>query len=101
MKAGRGEQVVPSLRIDALLWYLRFAPSRSAAKKLAEKKIVRLNGRRVERGHSPVRIGDILTMPRGNDVYVIRIACLPPRRGSAIEAAQYYEPLQTDDCASK
>ena len=95
MKEGRGEQIIPSLRIDALLWYLRFAPSRSAAKTLAEKRIVRLNGRRVERGHLPVRIGDILTMPRGNDVCVIRIISLPPRRGSAIEAAQHYEPLQT------
>jgi ribosome-associated heat shock protein Hsp15 len=85
----------PALRIDKLLWYLRFAHNRVMARKLAEKGHVRLNGRRIERGHVKVRQDDILTVPQGNDVHVIRIIALPERRSSALQAQSCYEILQT------
>ena len=77
----------PALRIDKLLWYLRFAHNRVMARKLAERGHVRLNGRRIERG--------ILTVPQGQDVHVIRIIALPERRSSALQAQSCYEILQT------
>lgn len=85
----------PALRIDKLLWYLRFAHNRVMARKLAEKGHVRLNGRRIERGHVKVRQDDILTVPQGNGVHVIRIIALPERRSSALQAQSCYEILQT------
>ena len=85
----------PALRIDKLLWYLRFAHNRMMARKLAEKGHIRLNGRRIERGHVKVRQDDILTVPQGNDVHVIRIIALPQRRSSALQAQSCYEILQT------
>jgi ribosome-associated heat shock protein Hsp15 len=85
----------PALRIDKLLWYLRFAHNRVMARKLAEKGHVRLNGRRIERGHVKVRQDDILTVPQGQDVHVIRIIALPERRSSALQAQSCYEILQT------
>jgi len=83
------------LRIDKLLWYLRFAHNRVMARKLAEKGHVRLNGRRIERGHVRVRQGDILTVPQGHEVHVVRIIVLPERRSSALQAQSCYEILQT------
>ncbi|MEH6660324.1 MAG: RNA-binding S4 domain-containing protein [Parasphingorhabdus sp.] len=65
------------------------------ARKLAEKGHIRLNGRRIERGHVKVRQDDILTVPQGNDVHVIRIIALPQRRSSALQAQSCYEILQT------
>ena len=93
--AERTSPAQPVLRIDKLLWYLRFAHNRVMARKLAEKGHVRLNGRRIERGHVRVRQGDILTVPQGHEVHVVRIIVLPERRSSALQAQSCYEILQT------
>ncbi|MEW4467686.1 S4 domain-containing protein [Parasphingorhabdus sp. JC815] len=85
------------LRIDKLLWFLRFAGNRAMAKKLANRGLVRLNGRRVDRAHMMVRQGDILTIPKGREVHVIRIAVLPVRRGSAVDAESCFERLRTGE----
>ncbi len=83
-----------SIRIDKLLWFLRFCRNRTMAKKLAEQGHVRLNGRRVERAHLLVRANDILTLPVGRDIQVIRIISLPERRGGAPAAQSCYEILK-------
>jgi len=87
----------PSQRIDRFLWFARLTGNRSAAQALAERGIVRLNGRRVERAHTPVRRGDLLTLPLGNAVRVIRIVELPGRRGPAPEARTHYELIEQGD----
>jgi ribosome-associated heat shock protein Hsp15 len=86
-----------ALRIDKLLWFLRFARNRTMAKKLANKGHVRLNGRRVDRAHMMVRQGDILTIPQGREVHVIRISALPLRRGSAPDVQSCFERLRTGE----
>ena len=93
--ADRPPAADPVLRIDKLLWYLRFARNRVMARKLAEQGYVRMNGRRIERGHVKVRQGDILTIPQGQHVHVVRIIALPERRSSALQAQSCYEILQT------
>lgn len=85
-----------SQRIDLFLWYARLAPSRSAAQALAARAIIRLNGRRIERAHTPVRAGDVIVMPQGQAVRAIRILSLPIRRGPATEALGHYEALESD-----
>jgi ribosome-associated heat shock protein Hsp15 len=84
---------LPSLRIDKFLWFARVVKSRSQAQALAEKGVIRLNGRRIERAHSAVRTGDLVTIPMGQAVRVLRIVSLPDRRGSAQDAAVCYEAL--------
>lgn len=89
MSAGQA----PTLRIDKYLWFVRLAPDRSSAQALAERGIVRLNGRRIDRAHAPVRVGDLITMPQGNAVRVIRVEHLPVRRGPAAEAQLCYSAI--------
>lgn len=84
----------PGQRIDKFLWFTRLARSRSAAQALAEKGIVRLNGRRIDRAHSPVRVGDLVTLPQGERVRVVRVLLLPERRGPASEASACYDELE-------
>ncbi|MEH6757992.1 MAG: S4 domain-containing protein [Parasphingorhabdus sp.] len=84
-----------ALRIDKLIWYLGFAGNRTMAKKLANSGHMRLNGRRVERAHMMVRQGDILTIPQGREVHVIRISALPLRRGNLPDAQTCYQRLRT------
>ena len=81
------------MRLDRFLWFARFAKTRSAAQALAQTGGVRVDGRRVERGHIPVRIGSTLAFLQGNRVRAIRIERLPPRRGPAPEAQACYVDL--------
>lgn len=83
----------PTLRIDKYLWFVRLAPDRSSAQALAERGIIRLNGRRVERAHAPVRVGDLITVPQGMAVRVIRVEKLPARRGPYSEAQLCYSAI--------
>ena len=87
----------PSLRIDKFLWFVRLAKSRSVAQKMAEDGHIRLNGRRIERAHSPVRTGDLITFPHHHGVRVVRVVQLPGRRGPAPEAQSCYEELKLGD----
>lgn len=82
------------MRIDKYLWFVRVAKSRSLAQNLAQQGFIRLNGRRVERAHSPVRVGDLITVPHGERARVLRVLRMPQRRGPATEAVLCYEELQ-------
>ena len=81
------------MRIDKLLWFLRFAKSRSLAQDIVEAGHVRLNGARVTRCAQGVAVGNWLVLPLGTQVRVIEIVALPARRGPAPEAAACYRVL--------
>ncbi len=81
------------MRIDKLLWFLRFARSRTLAQAMALQGHVRLNGKRIDKAHQAVAAGDILTLPLGRRVLVIEVLALPQRRGPAPEAQSYYRVL--------
>ncbi|MGE3692919.1 MAG: RNA-binding S4 domain-containing protein [Novosphingobium sp.] len=81
------------MRIDKLLWYLRFAKTRSVGQTMAEAGHIRLNGRRIERAHQKVSVGDTLVLPLAQGVRVIELLTLPSRRGPAVEAQSCYRVL--------
>ena len=81
------------MRIDKLLWFLRFFKSRGLAQACSETGHLRLNGRRVERCAQPVSPGDVLVIPLAGQVRVIEILMLPTRRGPAAEAQACYRTL--------
>ena len=82
-----------TLRLDLLLVRLRFARSRSPAQRWIDEGHIRCNGRRVVRVGEPIGTGDVLTLPVGRGVLVIRICALPDRRGPPCEAQSCYESL--------
>lgn len=81
------------MRIDKLLWFLRFTKTRGIAQALVGEGHIRLNGRRIERAHQGIGIGDILVLPLPAGVRVIEILMLPDRRGPAPEAQSCYRVL--------
>ena len=81
------------MRIDRLLCTLRFARTRSAAQKLVDQGYIRRNGERVLRGSLDVRVGDVLTIPLGNQVRLVEVLVLPERRGPPREAQACYREL--------
>jgi ribosome-associated heat shock protein Hsp15 len=82
-----------TLRIDKLLWHLRLSKSRSLAQALIAKGHVRLNGLRVEKPSVDVKIGDAITLPRGDSAFAFRIVLIPHRRGPASEAQACYHEI--------
>jgi ribosome-associated heat shock protein Hsp15 len=79
------------LRIDKLLFFLRFAKSRTLAQNWAETGHIRVNGRRVEKGSLSIAIGDVITLPIGETVVTIKLLSMPLRRGPACEAQLCYQ----------
>ncbi|HEY4112764.1 MAG TPA: RNA-binding S4 domain-containing protein [Rhizomicrobium sp.] len=80
-----------TLRIDKWLWHARFYKTRALAQSAAASGRIRRNGSRIEKAGSEVKPGDILTLPRGREVLVIRILACGIRRGPATEAQGLYE----------
>lgn len=81
------------MRIDQALWFLRLAASRTLAQHLVEGGHMRLNGRRIIKPSTAVKVGDVLTLALNSQVRVIALDALPTRRGPAAEAQGCYRVL--------
>ncbi|KPF88993.1 RNA-binding protein [Novosphingobium sp. AAP83] len=81
------------MRIDKVLWFLRFSGSRGMAQEWVASGHIRLNGRRIERPSADVKCGDVLVLPLPTRVRVIQLLSIPERRGPAIEAQGCYRVL--------
>ncbi|MGN7158983.1 RNA-binding S4 domain-containing protein [Sphingomonas sp. SAFR-052] len=92
--AARAPEPVPHMRLDMFLWYARLAKTRSAAQAIAIKGTLRLNGRRIERAHCPVRVGMVIAFPQQGRVQILRVEALPTRRGPPAEALTLYTRLE-------
>jgi ribosome-associated heat shock protein Hsp15 len=79
------------LRIDKLLFFLRFAKSRTLAQNWAEAGHIRVNGRRVEKASLSISTGDVITLPIGEAVVMFKLISIPTRRGPANEAKLCYQ----------
>jgi len=90
------------MRLDRFLWFVRISASRNFAQALAESGHFRIDGRRIERAHCPVRPGNILAfVTHLGDVRIIRVEALPSRRGPPAEARACYVELKTENVSQK
>jgi ribosome-associated heat shock protein Hsp15 len=80
----------PGQRIDLWLWQTRFFKSRTLAAALVAEGRVRVNGQPVSKPARTVTPGDVLTLPQGGTIRVVKILALPTRRGPAPEAQACY-----------
>jgi ribosome-associated heat shock protein Hsp15 len=81
------------LRLDKFLCYVRVVKTRGVAADLVEEGHLRIDGRIVQRGHVPVRIGNVLSFALHGRVRILRVLALPVRRGPPAEAQACYEDL--------
>ncbi|MEO6152442.1 MAG: S4 domain-containing protein [Croceibacterium sp.] len=80
------------MRLDKLLFDLRFAKTRGAAQRWIREGHMRRNGERVVRQDLAIVLGDVLTLPL-SQVMVIELLAMPQRRGPANEARACYRVL--------
>ena len=81
------------MRVDRLLWHLRFVKTRTLAQALVASGHLRRNGERVLRASCDVTEGDVLTRPSRAGVRAVEVLSLPVRRGPAAEAQGHYRVL--------
>ena len=82
------------IRIDRLLCYLRLTKTRSIAQRLIAEGHIRRNCQRITNAAVKIEVGDILTVPLGNNVRVFELISIPERRGPATEACSHYRELE-------
>jgi ribosome-associated heat shock protein Hsp15 len=92
------ERESDALRIDKWLWFARFFKSRSQATDAVAGGLVHVNGERTKPAHA-IRIGDALTITRGDLSYEVVVKKVLERRGPAPEAQSGYE--ETPDSIAK
>ena len=80
-------------RLDAWLWCARMLRTRSDCARLVQGGLVRLNRQPTDKPHARLRPGDVLTLPLGPRVRVLRVLALAVRRGPAVEARGLYEEV--------
>ena len=88
-------------RLDKWLWQARFYKTRGLAQRMCTAGKIRINSQRVRKAHYAIKAGDILTLPQGADIRVVRILAIPERRGPASEAQLCYEEFEPDAVAQE
>ncbi len=81
-----------SARLDSWVWAVRLAKTRSQATAACRAGHVRVNGQPAKAAQ-PVRVGDEVRVRLHGFDTVYRVTGLATRRGSATEAAKYFEDL--------
>ena len=89
------------MRLDKWLWHTRFFKTRSLAAKICQAGQVRVNGTLTKKAHYQIVPGDTLTFAQHDQIRVIKVTELLPRRGSAPVAQSCYEDLAPPSAATK
>jgi ribosome-associated heat shock protein Hsp15 len=82
-----------SLRLDKYLFFTRLLKTRAHAAALCESRHLRLDGRVIEKAHTTVRIGSIISYPWQGEVVSVKVLKLPLRRGSFPESHAMFEDM--------
>lgn len=85
---------VASVRLDLWLWAARFHKTRALAKQAIETGKVEVGGQRAKPSRV-VRIGDVLHITRGEEVFQVDVAGLSNKRGPAKVAQTLYVESET------
>ena len=84
---------IEKLRIDKWFWQARFFKTRSLSAQTVRAGHVRINGQKVLKPATGLKLGDVVTFVQGRDVRVIKVIAFGTSRGPASEAKTLYEDL--------
>lgn len=82
-----------NVRIDKWLWAARFFKTRSLATDAVDNGKVRLDGERIKPARA-VKLGDLLLIDNGADVWEVTVLGISDKRGSAPVARLLYEETE-------
>jgi ribosome-associated heat shock protein Hsp15 len=81
------------MRLDKWLWCARFYKTRTLAADICAGGRIRVNGQVTDKAHYAVKLGDVLTLPQGSSVRLIKVVAHAERRGPATEARLLYDDM--------
>src|ERR671912_2797715 len=81
--------IIPSVRLDLWLWAARFYKTRSLAKQSIEAGRVQVSGQDAKASRA-IRVGEKLTVRRGDETFEIQVLALSSKRGPASIAQTLY-----------
>lgn len=81
-----------SVRVDSWVWAVRLAKTRSQATTACNGGHVRVNDQPAKPAQ-PVKVGDVVRVRLHQQERIYRVVGFATKRGSATEAAKYYEDL--------
>lgn len=84
---------VSTQRVDKWLWHARVVKSRTLAATLVTEGKVRLNGCKVDKPSTTVRVGDVVTTLLRQQVRILKVSGFAAKRGSAVIAATLFDDL--------
>ena len=87
------DAVQEKLRVDKWLWYARFFKTRTLAAQQVTSGHLRVNSQPVRKAGYQIKVGDILTFPKEQDIRIIEIVALGDKRRGAPEAVLLYNDL--------
>ena len=90
-KKSKNDKMLNLNRLDIWLWHSRFSRTRVNSQKICKKGQIRVNGKRVMKAHKLIKKGDIVTLPLGSEIVVLRIISIPEKRLCASSAIKPYE----------
>jgi ribosome-associated heat shock protein Hsp15 len=80
----------PAIRLDKWLWAARFFKHRSLAQEAVQGGKVQVDGARTKPS-KPVRVGQTVSIQKGETLFTVVVAALSDKRGPAEAAAKLYE----------
>lgn len=81
------------MRLDKWLWAARFYKTRTLASHEVRRGRMRLNGVHVKKAAVMVGPDDVLTFPKAQRIFIVRVIGLSDRRGPAETARLLYEDM--------
>ena len=78
------------MRLDKWLWHARLYKTRSLSAKVVKKGVVRVNGRRLQKPSSIIKIGDGITIYHDRRIRALKVLDISEKRGSATDAQCLY-----------
>ncbi|HWS39960.1 MAG TPA: S4 domain-containing protein [Arenimonas sp.] len=84
------EELLNEVRADIWLWAARFYKTRSLAKQMLVGGKVDIVGQNIKPSRM-LRVGDVLTINRANELYVVTVLALSEMRGPASKAQALYQ----------
>lgn len=87
-----------TVRLDLWLWAARFFKNRTLSRQAIESGKVEVDGQRPKVSRA-VRVGDVLRVARGEEVFEIAVLALASKRGSATVARTLYRESDSSKSA--
>lgn len=78
------------MRIDKWLWAARFFKTRGLATEMVNGGHVQIDGQRIKPSR-PVKVGEEISIRRGDESYIVQVTGLAEKRASATIARGLYE----------